>query len=98
MSLSHLLRWFITCLLALTLLVYGADWLLRVRVAHGGGTQDLEVSRVSVAPLKAGKEEYYFEGTDTVTCTRSLLPLLSQGSLSTPCWWLAGHRQRIVRY
>ena len=75
-------------LLALAL-VYMVDFLQwRIRDSHGTGTTDMTVSRIVVAPLKGGKEEYYPDGTATVQCSRSLFPQTGAGA----CWWLARHR------
>ncbi len=65
---------------------------------RGTGMASMTVSRVSVAPLKGGKEEYYFDGTDTAPCTVSLLPPLTAQGWGTPCWWLQRHPQTITRY
>ncbi len=81
------------------LLVYAADYAVwRVRVMRGTGVDTVEVSRMSVATLKGGKEEYYYDGTDTAPCTISLLPPITSQGVGTPCWWLRRHRQVIVRY
>jgi hypothetical protein len=73
-------------LVVLAVLVYAVDWAVwRVRVARGAGVGSVTVSRVVVAPLKGGKEEYYPDGSAEVTCSRSLFP---QGGAQT-CWWVA---------
>ena len=70
-------------------LVYFGDWAVwRTWVARGGGMGKATVSVFVVAPLKGNKEEYYFEGTATVDCSRSLFPQAGSGA----CWWLARHR------
>ena len=79
--------------------VYAADFAVwRVRVVRGSGMDAVVVSRVSIASLKSSKEEYYFDGTDTMPCTRSLLPPPGAGGWGTPCWWLLRHRQVVTRY
>lgn len=86
-------------LLVAMLLVYLADFTVwRIRLAHGSGMDTVQVTRVSVATLKAGKEEYYFEGSDMQTCTRSVLPPLIAEGFQPPCWWLARHPQSETRY
>ncbi len=86
-------------LLLLVVVVYAADWAVwRIRVARGGGMDQMEISRVSVTPLKGQKEEYDFEGKDTMLCTRSMLPPLTASGWGTPCWWLARHRQVLTYY
>ena len=78
---------------------YAGDYTVwRVRMIHGTGTDTVDVSRVSVAPLKGGKEEYYLDGTGTAVCTQSLLPPLTMQGWETPCWWLRRHRQVVTRY
>lgn len=99
MSLSRILVRSLLVLLLVCVAGYGADWAAwRVRVARGGGTAEMQVSRVIVTPLKGSKEEYDSDGTDTVTCTESLLPQPVPQGWSTPCWWLARHPQVVVRY
>ena len=75
--------------LVLTLaVVYLGDMLVwRVRLGMGSGMGKVEVSRFVVAPLKGNKEEYYFDGTTTVDCSRSLFPQAGSGA----CWWLKRH-------
>jgi hypothetical protein len=86
-------------LLVAVLLFYAVDYAAwRVRSTHGNGMDSVVVSRVSVATLKGNKEEYYFDGTDTMPCTRSLLPPPLAIGWGTPCWWLRGHRQVVTRY
>jgi len=41
-----------------------------------------------VAPLKGNKEEYYYDGTGPVDCSRSLFPQGGNGA----CWWMTRHR------
>jgi hypothetical protein len=68
--------------------VYLGDWAVwRIRVARGGGMGVASVSRIVVAPLKGGKEEYYWDGTADVACSRSIFPQAGSGA----CWWLARH-------
>jgi hypothetical protein len=75
-------------LLALAV-VYMGDWSVwRVRVARGGGMGTVVVSRFVVAPLKGNKEEYYFDGTAAMDCSRSVFPQAGSGA----CWWLERHR------
>lgn len=69
-------------------LLYVGDWgIWRARVAAGGGMGKAAVSLIEVAPLKGHKEEYYWDGTAEVDCSRSLFPQAGAGA----CWWLAGH-------
>ena len=82
-------------LLLAAVLAYPLDWAIwRLRVALGGGMGTAQVSRFTVAELKGGKEDYYFEGTTTVDCSRSLFPEAGSGA----CWWVERHREVIERY
>ena len=98
----HMVRLLVRCvvvLVGLALVIYIADavtW--RVKLAHGKGTDQVKVTRVSVATLKSSKEEYYFDGVDTMECTRSMLPPPTASGWGTPCWWLRGHHQVVTRY
>jgi hypothetical protein len=77
------------------LLVYPLDWAVwRVRVAFGGGMDAVQVSRFTVAEEKGNKEEYYPEGTDTLSCSRSIFPQGGSGA----CWWMRRHPDVIERY
>lgn len=83
----------------MAVLVYAADWLTwRARVARGNGMDTVTVNRMTVAPLKGSKEEYYFDGTDVLPCTRSLLPPMTGDGFGTPCWYLTNHRQVVTRF
>jgi hypothetical protein len=82
-------------LLLAALLAYPLDWAVwRLRVALGGGMSTVQVSRFTVAELKGGKEDYYFDGTATVECSLSLFPEAGGGA----CWWVQRHREVIERY
>ena len=68
-------------------MVYLADWAAwKARGEKGMG--EVTVSRMVVAPLKGGKEEYYPDGSATVVCSESLFPQVGGGA----CWWVARHR------
>lgn len=62
-----------------------AVWTVRARMGSGMGK--VTVSRFVVASLKGNKEEYYFDGTGQVDCSRSLFPQAGNGA----CWWLERH-------
>jgi len=69
--------------------LYLGDWAVwRSRVALGGGMGTVSVSRIEVAKLKNNKEEYYWDGTADVDCSRSIFPQAGSGA----CWWLARHK------
>ena len=86
----RLLRRTLAALVAAAALAWPADyavWRLR-----GAPTDQVEVTRFVVAPLKGSKEEYYPDGTDTVPCAQSLLP-----QDDPPCWYLQRHRVQYDR-
>ncbi|HEY4381024.1 MAG TPA: hypothetical protein VGN01_11815 [Acidobacteriaceae bacterium] len=75
-------------LLGALAVLYVGDWAVwRVRVAKGNGMGTVTVNRVLVTPLKGNKEEYDFDGSADVDCSRSLFPQAGSGA----CWWLARH-------
>ena len=82
-------------LLLLLVAAYPADWAIwRVRVALGGGIGQLQVSQMTAAEMKGGKETYYDDGTSLVDCSRSLFPQTGAGA----CWWVARHPVVTTRY
>ncbi len=60
-----------------------AAWKLR-----GSPSGSVDVMNVVVAPLKGNKEEYYADGSATVTCSQSLFPWAGAGA----CWYVRRHR------
>jgi hypothetical protein len=76
-------------LVAAMAILYLGDWAVwRTRVAMGGGMGKVSVSRIEVAALKNHKEEYYWDGTEDVDCSRSIFPQAGSGA----CWWLERHK------
>ena len=73
---------------ALAFFYFGDMAVWGVRAKLGGGMGKVTVSRFVVAPLKGNKEEYYFDGTAEVACSRSIFPQAGSGA----CWWLNRHR------
>mgnify|MGYP001550454852 FL=1 len=73
---------------ALACLYLGDFVVWRTRVALGGGMGKVSVSTIQVASLKGNKEEYYWDGTTEVDCSRSIFPQAGSGA----CWWLARHK------
>ena len=69
--------------------IYAVDAITwHIRSAHGNGTDEVTVSQVSAASLKGKKEEYYFDGSITITCARSLMPQLTQAGWLPTCWYI----------
>jgi hypothetical protein len=82
-------------LVGVALLIYPTDWVVwKIQTLFGGGMGTVQVSHVTVAELKANKEEYYADVPDAVPCSRSLFP---QGGNSA-CWWLRRHPEITDRY
>ena len=94
----RIINWIVrstVALFAIALLIYPADWIVwEAQRLFGGGLGSVEVSHVTVAELKANKEEYYPDGVEEVPCSRSLFP---QGGNSA-CWWLRRHPEILERY
>jgi hypothetical protein len=91
-------RWIVRSLMGLLIaaaMLYMGDWAVwKMRVAHGGGTGSVQVTRMVVATLKGNKEEYYPQDTETVSCSVSIFPWTSDGA----CWWVRGHPIVMDRY
>ncbi|AFL90263.1 hypothetical protein Terro_4056 [Terriglobus roseus DSM 18391] len=86
-------------LLLLPVLFYAADWAVwRVRIARGNGMDEVAVTSVSIATLKRDREEYYFDGDITLACPRSVLPMLTDRGVMSPCWYLRRNHTVIKRY
>ncbi len=80
-------------IVCVAVLLYIADSVMwQVKLSHGKGFDTVEVMRVTVATLKSKKEEYYYDGKDTVQCSNSYLPMISSQGMVTPCWYLKTHR------
>ncbi len=73
---------------ALAVVYLGDLAVWEVRAKMGSGMGRVVVSRFVVAPLKGGKEDYYFDGTVEVDCSRSIFPQAGNGA----CWWLERHK------
>ncbi len=87
------------CLLLITALAYPVDfaiWRTRLALSHDGrgGMGSVQVNRVVTAELKGNKEDYYFDGTEMVDCSKSLFP---QGGVNA-CWWQERHHDAVVTY
>jgi hypothetical protein len=67
--------------------IYLGDWVVW-RGLRAGATGMVSVSREVVAPLKGGREGYFYDGTEEERCSRSMLP---EGGMRA-CWWVERHR------
>jgi hypothetical protein len=81
-------RWlglFLLLILGIAALVYVGDTAL---FYLSGKPQDqVNITRYMATPLKNHKTEYFYEGTGTVACSRTLFP---QGGMD-PCWYRKKH-------
>ncbi len=71
----------LTLILAPTFLYLGDDALWSIR---GQPISTVHVTRIVVAPLKGGREEYYPDGSADLLCSQSLFRQAGSG----PCWRL----------
>jgi hypothetical protein len=76
----------------LLFLVYLGDYVSvrfpipKSRVVYG----TIQVNDYLAVPLKNGKEEFDFVGSEQITCAHSLFPQMGYA----PCWWLNRHREK----
>lgn len=74
--------------------VYTGDWLVyRYRAAHGSAFDTVKVNQFVAVPLKNGKNEYDYTGSQQVECVRTLFPW--EGD--EPCWWTRRHAEQKVK-
>ena len=70
--------------------LYGGDWLVyRYRAAHGTAIDSVKVNQFVAVPLKNGKDEFDYVGSQQVGCVRALFPW----SGDEPCWWVRRHAE-----
>ncbi|QMV19330.1 hypothetical protein GOB94_12035 [Granulicella sp. 5B5] len=82
-------------LVLLVIAAYPVDWVVwRARVAAGDGMGQVQVSEMTAAEMKGGKETYYFNGTSMVDCSESLYPQAGAGA----CWWVKRHPIVTTKY
>lgn len=73
-------------------MVYAADWaavaipIPKHKVVLG----TVQVQRYLAVPLKNGKNEYDYQGSDTVACVHSIFPQMGYN----PCWYVEKHREQ----
>ncbi len=78
-----IMRWIEIGLLAIVVAAVGCvggDWM--VWKLRGAPTGTMTVTRMVVAPLKGGREEYYADGQEQESCSESVLPWAGAGA----CW------------
>ncbi|NUQ26986.1 MAG: hypothetical protein HOQ35_00485 [Acidobacteriaceae bacterium] len=93
--LLHKLAWALGIGAVATMVLYMGDWAVwRIRVARGGGMDEVQRTEVQVASLKGNKLEYYYGGQWMAACSRSIFPQAGEGA----CWWIERHREVIKRY
>jgi hypothetical protein len=95
---KYIIRILVRCAMYLVLAgvaAYPIDWAIwRLRVALGGGMGQQQVSQMTAAEMKGGKETYYLEGTSMMDCSQSLFPQAGAGA----CWWVKRHPVVVQRY
>ncbi|MGD0796358.1 MAG: hypothetical protein ABR910_01430 [Acidobacteriaceae bacterium] len=75
-------------LIAALSVLYVGDWAVwRARVALGGGMGKVTVNTMTALALKSDRDEYFWDGSADVDCSRSIFPQAGGGA----CWWLARH-------
>jgi hypothetical protein len=85
----------VIAVLVAAVLAYPLDWAVwRIRLAAGTGLDTVTVNHFTVATLKGNKSSYYFDGSETQTCSRSLFPEAGSGA----CWWLRRHTEVLSTY
>lgn len=84
----------VVVLVAVLAVVYAGDWLVyRYRAAHGTAFDSIKVNQFVAVPLKNGKDEYDYTGSQQVQCVRALFPW----SGDEPCWWVRRHAEEKVK-
>jgi hypothetical protein len=69
--------------------VFAGDYLgARLRLPHS--LQTVEVRHFLAVPLKSGKYEFDYTGSENVPCVVALFPHFGQ----QPCWYLQRHRDQ----
>jgi hypothetical protein len=81
-------------LVAAMVAVYAVDWLVyRYRAAHGTAFDSVKVNQFVAVPLKNGKDEFDYVGSQQVGCVRALFPWAGD----EPCWWVRRHAEGRVK-
>lgn len=84
----------VVVLVAVLAVVYAGDWLVyRYRAAHGTAFDSIKVNQFMAVPLKNGKDEYDYTGSQQVQCVRALFPWIGD----EPCWWVRRHAEEKVK-
>jgi hypothetical protein len=74
--------------------LYAGDWLVyRYRVTQGTAFDSVKVNQFVAVPLKNGKNEYDYTGSQQVGCVRALFPWAGD----EPCWWVREHAENRVK-
>ena len=72
------------------IILFAGDWLVyRYRAAHGKAFDSVSVSQFTALPLKNGKYEFDYAGSQQVGCVHALFPWAGDD----PCWWVRRHAQ-----
>jgi len=81
-------------LVAVMVALYAGDWLVyRYRIAHGMAFDSVKVNQFVAVPLKSGKDEFDYVGSQQVGCVRAMFPWAGD----EPCWWVRRHAENRVK-
>jgi hypothetical protein len=81
-------------LLATLIVTFAGDWLVyRYHAAHGSAFDSVKVSQFLAVPLKNGRDELDYIGSQQVGCVRSIFPWAGD----EPCWWVRLHADNWTR-
>ncbi|HSY73668.1 MAG TPA: hypothetical protein VK798_15545 [Alloacidobacterium sp.] len=70
--------------------LYAGDWLVyRYRLSHKTALDSVTVHQFITVPLKIGRNEYDYVGSQQVPCVRAIFPWAGDD----PCWWLRRHTE-----
>jgi hypothetical protein len=76
-------------LIALPVL-YAGDWLVyHLRLSRGTAFDSVTVKQFISVPLKNGRNEYDYAGSQPVPCVKAIFPWGDDD----PCWWVRRHTE-----
>ena len=81
----------VVTILAVVIATYAGDWLVyRYHVARGAAFDSVLVNQFIAVPLKGGKYEMDYVGSQQTACVRTIFPWAGDD----PCWWLRRHTDK----
>jgi hypothetical protein len=70
--------------------LYAGDWLgYRYRLSHKTAFDAVTVHQFITVPLKNGRNEYDYVGSQQVACVKAIFPWADDD----PCWWVRRHTE-----